>query len=599
MPPPSRRIWSWTFDLPPEELWPVLADTNRFNEAMGLPPYALEETPQPNGTVLRRGKGKAAGFTLEWEEKPYEWIHGRHFRQAREFSKGPFRRFGPVFDLEPAPSESGNPKGGSRVSYALEWEPLTLMGRLFGARLAAQAGGVVEKRILQAVAFAKGERPTFFELPPPELPEGARERAAALAGEIDRSPYGNGLGARLVELVLTGMATDLAALKPKPLARQLKLGTRPVVEACLAGVRAGLLTMKWDLLCTNCRGPKVSVAALAELPRGAHCPSCNIDYDRDFEKNVELSFAPAPAVRPIMAGGFCLSGPMATPHVAVQLLLAAGERRDVAVDLPPGSYRLRTLHPGTFVDVEHAGGAFPSLRITAEGVEALPASEDGKIAFINDAGFELAALIEDRTWTRDALTAPEVISLQVFRDLFAAATLRPGDEAGVSQVALLFSDLQGSTALYERVGDAQAYNMVRDHFALLAGIVRDHDGAVVKTIGDAVMASFGDPANAVKAALAMQKAIADHDLVLKLGVHMGPSVVVTLNDRLDYFGSTVNMAARLESQSQGGDIVLSRTVADDPAVQALLAGVSTRDESVTLKGFTDPVGFVRLTLSAP
>lgn len=593
-----RRTWTWTFDLPPEELWPVLADTNRFNEAMGLPPYALEETPQPNGTVLRRGKGKAAGFTLEWEEKPYEWIAGRHFRQAREFSKGPFRRFGPVFDLEP------DGKGGSRVSYALEYEPLTLMGRLFGRRLAEQAGGVVEKRILEAVAFAKGERPTFFELPAPELPEGARERAAALVGEIDRSPYGNGLGARLVELVLTGMATDLAALKPKPLARQLKLGTRPVVEACLAGVRAGLLTMKWDLLCTNCRGPKVSVAALAELPRGAHCPSCNIDYDRDFEKNVELSFAPTPAVRPIMAGGFCLSGPMATPHVAVQLLLAPGERRDVAVDLPPGSYRLRTLHPGAFVDVEHAGGAFPSLRITAEGVETLPASEDGKIAFLNTAGFELAALIEDRTWTRDALTAPEVISLQAFRDLFAAATLRPGDEAGVSQVALLFSDLQGSTALYERVGDAQAYNMVRDHFALLAGIVRDHDGAVVKTIGDAVMASFGDPANAVKAALAMQAAIADfgqegHDLVLKLGVHMGPSVVVTLNDRLDYFGSTVNMAARLESQSAGGDIVLSRAVADDPAVQALLAGVARREESVALKGFTDPVGFVRLTLSAP
>ena len=88
-----RRIWTWTFDLPPDELWPVLADTNRFNEAMGLPSYVLEETPQANGTILRRGRGKAAGFTLEWEEKPYEWIHGRHFRQARVFTKGPFRRF--------------------------------------------------------------------------------------------------------------------------------------------------------------------------------------------------------------------------------------------------------------------------------------------------------------------------------------------------------------------------------------------------------------------------------------------------------------------------------------------------------------------------
>ena len=87
--------------------------------------------------------------------------------------------------------------------------------------------------------------------------------------------------------------------------------------------------------------------------------------------------------------------------------------------------------------------------------------------------------------------------------------------------------------------------------------MRDHDGAVVKTIGDAVMASFGDPADAVKAALAMQaRDRCDHELVLKLGIHVGPSVVVTLNDRLDYFGSTVNMAARLQGQSQGGDIVL-------------------------------------------
>jgi len=85
-----RRTWTWTFDLPPAELWPMLADTNRFNEAMGLPPYVLEETPQANGTILRRGRGKAAGFQLEWEEKPYEWIAGRHFRQARVFTKGPF-----------------------------------------------------------------------------------------------------------------------------------------------------------------------------------------------------------------------------------------------------------------------------------------------------------------------------------------------------------------------------------------------------------------------------------------------------------------------------------------------------------------------------
>jgi class 3 adenylate cyclase len=374
----------------------------------------------------------------------------------------------------------------------------------------------------------------------------------------------------------------------------LKVTPRAAIEACLAGTRTGLLTMKWDLLCTNCRGAKFSTPTLSELPRGAHCPSCNIDYDRDFERNVELSFAPAPLVRPLASGAFCLSGPMATPHVAVQLLLAPGETRTVRAELPAGPWRLRTLHPGQYVDVDHAGGAFPGLRITASGVEASPAGETGTITFWNDAGFELAALIEDRSWAREALTAPEVISLQAFRDLFAAATLRPGDEAGVSQVALLFTDLQGSTALYERVGDAQAYNIVREHFALLAGIIRDHDGAVVKTIGDAVMASFDDPANAIRAALAMQARIADKHLVLKVGVHAGASVVVTLNDRLDYFGSTVNMAARLQGQSRGGDIVLSRTVADDPAVKPLIAGVPAGEESMPLKGFAEPISFLRL-----
>ncbi len=594
-----RRTWTWHFDLPPDRLWPVLADTSRFNEAMGLPPYVLEETPQPNGTVLRRGSGRAAGFTLAWEEKPYEWILERHFRQARVFTRGPFRRFGPIFDIE----LEGN---GSRVSYALDWEPLTLLGRLSGRKLAEQAGAAVEKRVLQAVAFIGGERPTLFDMPAPQLPLGARERAATLAAAIDGSPYGNGLGQRLSDYVLGGMASDLAHLRPKRLARVFGVAERPAIEACLAAVSAGLLSMKWELLCTNCRGPKLSVASLAELPRGAHCPSCNIDYARDFERNVELAFAPAPAIRPLMAGGFCLSGPMATPHVPVQLLLAPGERRTIDLALPPGRYRLRTLHPGAVADIEHDGGAFPGLRVTATGVEAMAGGEPGRISFANDADFELAALVEDRTWTRDALTATEVVSLQVFRDLFAEATLRPGDDAAVGQIALLFTDLRGSTALYERVGDAVAFNIVREHFAFLGSIVRDHNGAVVKTIGDAVMASFGDPADAVRAALDMQARIAgfnranpaDRALAIKLGVHVGASVMVSLNDRLDYFGSTVNMAARLQGQSTGGDIVLSRAVAEDPAVKPLLVSVPTREESVGLKGFDHPVGFVRVLPSA-
>ena len=402
------------------------------------------------------------------------------------------------------------------------------------------------------------------------------------------------------------MDVDLQNIRPKALARSWDVPARQAIELCLAGVKSGMLDMRWNLLCTNCRGAKLAVPSLDQLPRGAHCASCNIEYGRDFARNVELGFAPAASLRPVASSGFCLSGPGVTPHVVVQQLLASGERRTVHADIVPGRYRLRTLHPGSTVEIEHEGGGFPGLRATADGVEALPAGEPGTISFVNDGGFELALLIETREWVRDALTAHEVTTLQAFRDMFSGATLRPGDEAGVGQVAILFTDLRGSTALYESIGDAQAFNLVREHFAVLGRVVRDHNGAVVKTIGDAVTAAFTDPAEAAGAALAIREAILDFDrrfadehgieggLVVKLGVHAGPCIVVTLNERLDYFGGTVNMAARLQGQSTGGDIVLSRAVADDPAVRPLLASLPSRSETVALKGFAGPVPFLRV-----
>src|SRR5262249_54058128 len=150
-----------------------------------------------------------------------------------------------------------------------------------------------------------------------------------------------------------------------------------------------------------------------------------------------------------------------------------------------------------------------------------------------------------------ALTADRVAALQAFRDLFSDEVLRPGDEVAIRRVTLLFSDLKGSTALYEAMGDAAAYHLVREHFAYLAEIVREHEGGIVKTIGDAVMAAFHDPLRGLQAAIAMQRRVAGFNarsrapIVLKLGLHDGPCIAVTLNDRLDYFGGTVNLAARL------------------------------------------------------
>jgi class 3 adenylate cyclase len=182
----------------------------------------------------------------------------------------------------------------------------------------------------------------------------------------------------------------------------------------------------------------------------------------------------------------------------------------------------------------------------------------------------------------------------------------PRRDAADRPLTFLFTDLESSTALYEQMGDAAAYDIMPRHFMFLGGIVFGHHGMVVKTIGDAVMATFGAPIDAVRAALAIQSRIADFNrahldgnadrrLAIRLGVHCGGSVRVELDDRVDYFGSAVNLAARPRGQSTGGDVVLSHVVAGHPAVRPLLATLPTREESLRFKGFDGPVRFVRVS----
>ncbi|HEX8293002.1 MAG TPA: adenylate/guanylate cyclase domain-containing protein, partial [Pyrinomonadaceae bacterium] len=183
-----------------------------------------------------------------------------------------------------------------------------------------------------------------------------------------------------------------------------------------------------------------------------------------------------------------------------------------------------------------------------------------------------------------------------FRDLFAAEALRPGDRINVGQMAILFTDLRNSTRLYREIGDAVAFGAVMNHFDVLREEIAAEGGSVVKTLGDAVMAVFPRPAPALRAIISAQAALASppegvRPLALKAGLHAGPCIAVTLNGRLDYFGSNVNIAARLEPLSNGGDCVITADVRRDPEVADLLedpaGGLAAERSEAVLKGFDD------------
>ncbi len=601
-----RQSWAWRFDQPPPAVWPLLADTARFNEAAGLPKYQVEEVPQPDGSVRFLARSRRGPFDMVWEERPFNWVSDRWFEHCRDFRTGPLARLCARFELR----AEGD---GAVGTYEIEVAPRGLLGALIvgSGALLRSAGKSFGKLAAEARAFVAGAREQPFDYAPPPVSPETRRRVDKLVAEIEATPNGHGHARALADLLLSAQEVDLWHVRPLKLARDWGIGERQAIELCLQAVKTGLLDLRWDLLCPRCRVSKAWSGSLDRLPKGAHCGSCNIDYDRDFSRNVEASFRPAASVRPIISGEYCLFGPMSTPHIKLHVTLDPGETRTLPAELAPGQYRLRTLEPGGEAHVDwqpdEAGvpaRGFPAIAIDERErmVPGAPAAA-GEVALANRSHRRLTLVVEDRSWLREVLTADRLTTLQAFRDLFADQVLRPGDDVGIAQVTLMFTDLKGSTALYERIGDARAYRLVREHFAFLGEIVRVEEGAIVKTVGDAVMAAFADPAAAVRAAIAVQERVAAFNaaqeaageaVVIKLGLHRGPCIAVTLNDRLDYFGSTVNLAARLQGQSRGGDIVLSHDMLGDPEAARLLGRHVLEEDAADLRGFNRRIGFLRL-----
>jgi class 3 adenylate cyclase len=123
-------------------------------------------------------------------------------------------------------------------------------------------------------------------------------------------------------------------------------------------------------------------------------------------------------------------------------------------------------------------------------------------------------------------------------------------------------------------------------------------GAVVKTIGDAVMATFPAPDRALSAAMRMREAMAElnsdrgsEDLLLKIGIHEGPCIAVSLNERQDYFGQTVNIASRVQHLATTQEIYATEPVLSDARASSLLAerGIKPEAQNVALRGIANEV----------
>ena len=446
------------------------------------------------------------------------------------------------------------------------------------------------------------------------------------------------VAAAIERLLREGSDRELCRVNALAFAAAHGLGEEQVIGGFLHAARLGLFELSWSVLCPSCGGVVQAGGTLKTVDRHEYrCAFCAVDYEPTLDEIVEVTFTVNPRVRRIAA-----HDPDSLPiweHVR-QLFWGTGldlpaddayertmqEMTLEAIDLPPGAKAVlvaaaaaRERRPVRSGDArraihdrrgradaraaepvrgaQHRGASVrPGWRRRAD-LAARPAAPraresepPARLAGGVGGGCEAAGLLGKR---RPFLTAKRLLTNQIFRDIYRTDTLDVDQRLKITSLTFLFTDLKGSTELYERVGDLAAYDLVRAHFRVLHEIVAAEAGAIVKTIGDAVMATFPTPDRALAAALRMRERDApkalDRDLLLKIGIHEGPCLAVMLNERQDYFGQTVNIASRVQSVAESRAIFVTQPVVAQSAKVLEAHGLQPARHDHMLRGLASEV----------
>jgi class 3 adenylate cyclase len=441
--------------------------------------------------------------------------------------------------------------------------------------------------------------------------------------ELERLLPGSGdLRSLLASFLRTASDEELVRINPIAFAQSHGCDEKALIDLFLHGRKVGLLRMEWQYVCPGCGDIVESFQSLTSATAHYFCQICSTDREAELSDFIEITFSVSKEIREsrfhdpwslspeefFFRYRFTENGVVDDQrslrdhlqrYAALSAFLEPGETLRFEVDADP-EYLWFTNGPALIVghdrtdEVRHFAFEYAGSR--SQGYRAEIDAGPVRVEFTNATDERYALLVVNLPGEYDFTMKPflsgaQLLSNQTFLDLFESETILAAEGLAVKRLALLFTDIQGSTALYDRIGDMKAFDLVRMHFGYLRDSIAANSGALVKTIGDAVMASFHDPLGALRAALDMHAQIArfnaeaGDDLIgLKVGVHVGACLAVTLNGRLDYFGQTVNIAARVQALSDADEIYLTDEMLSVPGAEELLAGFATEARSVQLKG---------------
>jgi class 3 adenylate cyclase len=585
-----ERLWIHEVPGTPDALWPHLSDTSRMNRALGT---AEMEFWEKDGK--RYGKAKPGGVQHEWVEVPWNWVANQWLTSLRVYSKGFFKAVWAVHRLEKIAS-------GTRVYLYFGTVPRNALAGV-AIRLGFPSIEKAYKRVLPALAAQLDRlRPDVLMLPPPELGAIAEQRIESQRKALVDEGLSKACVDALLDWIRTGDPIDLHRIQIRERARVWKLDETELLKVALHATRAGLLTLSWDTICPHCRGVRDENAALQQLQAASHCDACDVDFGTDTQESVEVTFRVHPSVRDVPDQVYCSAEPAKKDHIRIQWTVPPKGTVRVEPSLKPGRYTVwKQREGGWYLDVDDEGDRVVHWESHPEGhvVKVVP---EVALELGNDGAEPAMFSIAEARWRDHALRAGQLLSFQEFRDLFSEEYIGADVRLGVGEQTLLFTDVVGSTAFYASRGDPAAFVEIKRHFDEVFAIVAENRGAVVKTIGDAVMATFVDPVDAVRASAKIHRtfypARADTPIRLRISLNTGPCIAVRLNSNADFFGGTVNVAAKLQALAEGYQIAMSEATYKGPGVAEYLSGEGAELEEMTYtsKALPAAVGVRRWTV---
>ena len=387
------------------------------------------------------------------------------------------------------------------------------------------------------------------------------------------------------------------------------------------GAKVGLFQFEWNFLCPLCGGREHSYENLNQLEKESYlCTLCDRTVEVVADSHLEISFTLNSEISGYTHNPYDSMGAYWAYHFSPSIVwpeavqkafdeqqdlkffaLAPGKRMKVTCGMNTmNKWRLISLDSHEIctivmegmpdqeekpIQIEHTTSGFDKKEIHFKSNKCTFVVKNGTS---RDMGFiigqpgneKLVSAIETYPpYFKPFVTGKMILNNQLFRELFLVDNLPDDLSMKINDITLLFTDLKGSTDLYDRTGDIYAYKLVKRHFKILQKIVDKHNGGIVKTMGDAIMASFNDPGNGIKAANEMLTEIelfnnemseVPNALGLKIGIHRGQVIAVKANQTLDYFGQTVNIAARIQNLAGSGEIWISDDLYGDQIKQVLI-----------------------------